>query len=122
MKTVRIDHVTVVSPDGAGAAQTFQRLFGLASASGGASPALAIGDARIEFVTPRPGTPLAQALEANGEGMASLTLAVADLDEAACTLERAAVPFERRAVDGTPGIAVDPRAAHGVRLTLVAAA
>ena len=122
MKAVRIDHVTVVSPDGALAAQTFQRLFGLASASGGGSPALAIGDARIEFVTPPPGTPLAQALEENGEGMASLTLAVADLDEARRALERAAVPFERRELAGTPAIAVDPSAAHGVRLTLVAVA
>jgi catechol 2,3-dioxygenase-like lactoylglutathione lyase family enzyme len=122
MKSVRIDHVTVVSPDGTAAAATFQRLFGLAATSGRGGPALAIGDARIEFVTPRPGTPLAAALEASGEGMASLTLAVADLDDAGRTLERAAVPFERGAVDGLSAITVDPRAAHGVRLTLVAAA
>lgn len=53
--------------------------------------------------------------------MASLTLAVADLDEAGRTLTQAAIPFDRREVDGTHGIVVDPHAAHGVRLTLVAA-
>jgi hypothetical protein len=122
VKTVCIDHVTVVSPDGARAARTFQQLFGLHAASGGGPQALAIGDARIEFITPPPGTPLAEALHTNGEGMAALTLAVADLDEAGRTLGRAAVAFERRVVDGTQVIAVEPRAAHGVRLFLVAAA
>ena len=123
MKALRIDHVTVVSPDGTRAAQTFERLFGLAPASGSAGgPALAIGDARIEFLTPPAGTPLAEALQTNGEGMAALTLAVADLDEAARALARAAVAFERRVVDGIAGIAVDPSAAHGVRLFLVGAA
>jgi hypothetical protein len=118
VNTVRIDHVTVVSPDGARAAQTFQRLFGLVAASGDRGPAVTVGDARIEFVTPTPGAPLAESLETNGEGMAALTLAVADLEEAARALAGAGVAFER----GVAGIAVDPRAAHGVRLFLVAAA
>jgi catechol 2,3-dioxygenase-like lactoylglutathione lyase family enzyme len=121
VKAVRIDHVTVVSPNADGAVRTFQRLFGLATASGGAAPALAIGGARIEFVTPADGSPLADALRTSGEGMAALTLAVDDLDEAARALERAGIAFERRTESGRVVIAVDPRAAHGVRLLLIAA-
>ena len=52
--------------------------------------------------------------------MAALTLTVADLDEAARTLERAGVTVTRVTEGGCPRIAVDPTAAHGVRLTLVA--
>src|SRR5437868_5859684 len=112
MKTLKIDHVTVVSPEAAHAAATFERLFELrrvandgpasgAPVSGSAvtdglvsdgpvsGAALAIGDARIEFVNPPDGTALADALRTGGEGMAALTLIVADLDAAARALERA---------------------------------
>jgi catechol 2,3-dioxygenase-like lactoylglutathione lyase family enzyme len=123
MRTLCIDHVTVVSPDAPRAGATFERLFALpravtAAPAGGA--ALTIGDARIEFVNPEEGTPLAEALRTGGEGMAALTLTVADLDEAARTLERAAVAFEVRSDGGRRALHVEPRAAHGVRLTLVA--
>ncbi|MBI3769443.1 MAG: hypothetical protein HY271_13270 [Deltaproteobacteria bacterium] len=123
MRTLCIDRVTVVSPDAPRAAATFERLFTLPRAIGAApvrGAALTIGDARIEFVTPEEGTPLAEALRTGGEGMAALTLGVADLDEAARTLERAAVAFEVRIDGGRRALEIDPRAAHGVRLTLVA--
>jgi len=123
MRTLRIDHVTVVSPDATRAATTFERLFELRRATSGApagGAALAIGDARIEFVTPAAGTPLADALRTGGEGMAALTLTVADLDEAARTLERAGVTVTRVTEGSCRRLAVDPTAAHGVRLTLVA--
>jgi hypothetical protein len=123
MKTLEIDHVTVVSPDATRAAATFERLFDLcraASAGPASAAALAIGDARIEFVTPPEGTALADALQTGGEGMAALTLTVADLDEAARALERAGVGITRRSEGGRPRLDVDPSAAHGVRLTLVA--
>ena len=119
MKPLRIDHVTVVTPDATAASATFARLFGLASApSAVAGTALAIGDARIEFVTPAPETPLGDALRAGGEGMAALTLTVADLGDTQRALAAGGVPFEVVTVDGRQTIAVDPRAAHGVRLTL----
>jgi catechol 2,3-dioxygenase-like lactoylglutathione lyase family enzyme len=127
MKAVRIDHVTVVSPDAARAADTFARLFGLAdagpvtgrAAGSAAARALAIGDARLEFVTPPDGSALAEALRTGGEGMAALTLQVADLDDARRALAAAGIASSTRTVDGRPAVDVDPSAAHGVRLTLV---
>lgn len=115
MRTERLRHVTVVSPDAAAARQTFVDLFGLGPAGPGA---LAIGTARIEFVTPAAGTRLGDALAAAGEGMAEICLQVADLDAAAATLAQAGVGFTR--AEGA--LHVDPPAAHGVRLALVAAA
>ncbi len=126
MKTERIDHVTVVSSDAARAAATFARLFGLvaapaaASSEALASAAVAIGDARIEFQTPAGASPLAEALQSGGEGMAALSLQVADLDEAAQTLQRAGIRCEPTIVGGRRALLVDPRAAHGVRLALIA--
>ena len=111
MRTLRIDHVTVVSPDATQAAATFARLFELRRApSGGltSGTALAIGDARIEFVTPAEGTPLADALRTGGEGMAALTLTVADLDEAARALEHAGIVVTRRTEGGRARLDVDP--------------
>lgn len=127
MKTERIDHVTVVSPDAARAAATFSRLFGLASVPVAASPdatasaAVTIGGARIEFRTPAASTPLAEALETGGEGMVALTLEVTDLEQAAQTLQRAGIRFDPETVGGgSRTLLIDPRAAHGVRLALMA--
>src|SRR6185369_16224463 len=125
MKTLKIDHVTVVSPDATRAAGTFERLFELRRATGGGAAidaGLAIGDARIEFVTPAEGTALVDALRTGGEGMAALTLTVADLEDAARALERAGVAITRRTDGGRARLDVDPTAAHGVRLALVALA
>jgi hypothetical protein len=125
MKTLRIDHVTVVSPDAGGAAATFERLFDLPRATGPApagGTALTIGGARIEFITPVAGTALAEALRSGGEGMAALTLTVADLEEAGRTLARAGVGCETATDGGRRVLHVDRRAAHGVRLVLVAGA
>jgi len=126
VKTLRIDHVTVVSPDAARAAATFERLFDLARATAAESPdavstaAVTIGDARIEFRTPVGATPLGEALQTGGEGMAALTLMVADLDQAAQTLQRAGIRFDATAAGGRRALVIDPRAAHGVRLALMA--
>jgi hypothetical protein len=126
VKTERIDHITVVSPDAAGAAATFSRLFGLASAAVGTSPdatasaGVAIGGARIEFRTPAESGPLADALRAGGEGMSALTLEVADLDQAIQTLQHAGIRFDPQTVGGRRLLLIDPRAAHGVRLALMA--
>ena len=126
MKTERIDHVTVVSPDAARAAATFSRLFGLAPAPLGASSdatasaAVAIGGARIEFRTPVESSPLAEALKTGGEGMAALTLEVADLEQAIQTLQHAGIRFDPQTVGGRRLLLIDPRAAHGVRLALMA--
>jgi len=126
VKTERIDHVTVVSPDAARAAATFSRLFGLASAavSGSADAtagaAVAIGGARIEFRTPTESGPLADALKTGGEGMAALALEVADLDQAIQTLQHAGIRFDPQTVGGRRLLLIDPRAAHGVRLALMA--
>jgi catechol 2,3-dioxygenase-like lactoylglutathione lyase family enzyme len=126
VKTERIDHVTVVSPDAARAAATFSRLFGLASAPAAESPdatasaAVTIGGARIEFRTPAASTPLEEALQKGGEGMVALTLEVADLDQAAQTLQRAGIRFDPQTMGGSRALLIDPRAAHGVRLALMA--
>jgi catechol 2,3-dioxygenase-like lactoylglutathione lyase family enzyme len=121
MRTARIHHVTVVSPDAAAARQTFQDLFALAPSAGG-PPALAIGDARIEFVTPAAGTRLGAALAAGGEGMAEICLEVASLDAAAETLRRAGVSFAEANDEGRRVLHVEPTSAHGVRLALIATA
>jgi len=115
MKVSRIRNATVVSPDAVAAQKTFTDLFSL-SAAGPA--ALAIGESRIEFVTPAGGTRLGEALATSGEGMAEICLRVADLGEAAETLRKAGVAFVEEDADGARGIHVDPGAAHGVRLTL----
>ncbi len=124
MRTLRIDHVTVVSPDAPSAAATFERLFALPRAAATPrAPTLTIGDARIEFVTPAEGSPLAEALRTGGEGMAALTLTVADLDEAARTLAAAGVGCAARTDEhGRRVLDVDPRSAHGVRLMLASGA
>ena len=118
MRTTRLDSVTVVSPDAAAASATFARLFGLAPAAGEA--ALQIGSARIEFVTPAAGTTLGEALRTGGEGMAALTLTVGDLAEARRSLGAAGIGYTDETVKGCPALAVDPSAAHGVRLRLIA--
>ena len=121
MKTLRIDHVTVATPDAARAQATFARFFGLGQATsavaGGA--ALTIGDARIEFVTPAAGSALAAAMAANGEGMAALCLEVASLDEAAERLRKGGVRFTAETSPAGRVMLVDQSEAHGVRLTLV---
>jgi catechol 2,3-dioxygenase-like lactoylglutathione lyase family enzyme len=128
MHTRRIDHVTVVTPDSPAALSTFQDSFGFAKApptgtvSGptmGAVSALQIGSARIEFVTPAPGTALAAVFAASGQGMAELCLEVASLDEAAQTLDRARVPYASDRSSGQRVVRIDPSAAHGVHLSLV---
>jgi len=126
VRTLRIDRVTVVSPDATRAAATFGRLFGLAPAPAPGSPealatsAVAIGNAQIEFQTPATATPLAEVLQQGGEGMAALTLTVTDLDEAIRTLRHDGIGFEPTTVSGRRGLVIDSRAAHGVRLVLMA--
>ena len=119
MKAERFDAVTVVTPDAAAARATFENHFGFVPVDAG--QALRIGGARIVFETPEPGSPLAGILAASGEGMATIRFAVASLAEAATTLERAGVAFTREPVEGREALHVDPTAAHGVRLVLVAA-
>ena len=86
------------------------------------SPTLAIGGARIAFVTPKAGTTLAAALASGGEGMAMVCLEVASLDDAEASLRQAGIGFTADSTGGRRGIAIDPGAAHGVRLTLIAGA
>ncbi len=133
MKTQRIDHVTVLTPDAARARATFRESFGFrdatvgalgaAAAGSGAAPesatALTVGQATIEFVRPAAATPLADALTATGEGMAALCLEVASLDDALESLEKAGVRCVTERVSGRRVVRIDPAAAHGVRLTLV---
>jgi catechol 2,3-dioxygenase-like lactoylglutathione lyase family enzyme len=120
MRTLRIDHVVVATPDAEGAAATFQSHFGLPSSTSlGGSPTLQIGGARIAFVTPAAGTTLAAALASGGEGMAQVCLEVASLTEAEASLRRAGVGFTAESTAGGRAIAVDPGAAHGVRLILL---
>jgi len=118
---LRIDHVVVATPDAAGAAATFRGHFELApSAPVAGAPTLAIGDARIAFVTPTDGTPLAASLAKSGEGLAEVCLEVASLADAEAALRRAGIGFTSESARGKQVLAVDPAAAHGVRLTLIA--
>jgi catechol 2,3-dioxygenase-like lactoylglutathione lyase family enzyme len=124
MKTTRIDHVTVVTPDVARAEATFARIFALPPArvdaeSPAGAKALAIAGARIDFVPPVEGTALAHALAASGEGMAALCLEVADLEAAASELRAAGVSVTTSISGSHRALEIDPTAAHGVRLTLV---
>jgi catechol 2,3-dioxygenase-like lactoylglutathione lyase family enzyme len=119
MRTNRIDHVVVATPDPTGAQATFRGHFELPpSAPVGGSPALTIGDARIAFITPAAGSPLAAALAGGSEGMAEICLEVAS-DDAETALRKAGIGFTSEPKGGGRAIAVDPSAAHGVRLTLV---
>jgi hypothetical protein len=121
VKTKRIDHVVVATPDAAGAAATFRSHFDLADGTPmpGGAPTLKIGGARIAFVTPAAGTTLAAALASGGEGMAVVCLEVAGLAEAEASLRKAGVGFTPETIAGRPALVVDPAAAHGVRLTLI---
>jgi hypothetical protein len=120
MDTRRIDHVVVATSEPAAAAATFRGHFDLAPglAIGGA-PTLAIGDARIAFVDPAAGTPLAAILAKSGEGMAEVCLEVASLAGAEAALRTAGIGFTNETTGGAQALAVDPAAAHGVRLTLI---
>lgn len=129
MKTQRIDHVTVLTPDAARAQATFRESFGFrdamvgalgtAAAGSGAGPegarALTVGQATIEFVRPAGATALADA----GEGMAALCLEVESLDDALRSLEKSGVRCVIERVSGRRVVRVDPASAHGVRLALV---
>lgn len=120
MDTKRIDHVVVATPDPAGAAATFRGHFDLApGAAVAGSPTLAIGDARIAFVAPAVGTPLDAILAKSGEGMAEVCLEVASLAGAEAALRKAGIGFATETTGTTRALAVDPGAAHGVRLTLI---
>ena len=120
MKTLRLDHVVVATPDAEGAAATFRGHFDLTPSTPLAgSPTLKIGDARITFVTPQAGTTLAAVLASGGEGLALVCLEVASVNEAEASLRKAGVGFTTEAIGGAPRIAVDTEAAHGVRLTLI---
>ena len=120
METRRIDHVVVATPDPAGAQATFRGHFELPpSAPVAGAPALTIGDARIAFVTPAAGSGLAAALAGGTEGMAEVCLEVASLTAAETALRKAGIGFTTETKGAGRAIAVDPSAAHGVRLTLV---
>lgn len=120
METRRIDHVVVVTPDAEGASATFRGHFELApSAPVVGAPALRIGDARIAFVTPPSGTALATILAKSGEGMAEVCLEVRSLPDAEASLRKAGVGFTVETKGAARALAVDPGAAHGVRLTLI---
>ena len=120
MKTLRIDHVVVATPDASAAAATFRDHFDLAPSTPLAgSPTLRIGGARIAFVTPAAGTTLAAALASGGEGMAMVCLEVASLADAEASLRQAGVGFTAETTGSGRVIAVDPAGAHGVRLTLI---
>ncbi|MCC6849906.1 MAG: hypothetical protein IT294_15490 [Deltaproteobacteria bacterium] len=120
METRRIDHVVVVTPDAEGAAATFRRHFELApSAPVVGSPALRIGGARIAFAHPADGSALAAILARSGEGMAEICLEVGSLPEAEASLRTAGIGFTVEAKGAARALAVDPGAAHGVRLTLI---
>lgn len=120
MRTLRMDHVVIATPDADGAAATFRGHFELGPAAPvAAATALTIGDARIAFVTPVGGTPLAAILAKSGEGLAEVCLEVASLAEAEATLRRAGIGFTTETKGSGRALAVDPGAAHGVRLTLV---
>lgn len=121
MRTLRIDHVVVATPDATGAAATFRGHFDLGAAAPlqDGSPTLTIGEARIAFITPQAGTPLAAALATGGEGMAAVCLEVASLSEAESALRRASVKFTPDTAADRRALAIDPAAAHGVRLMLV---
>jgi catechol 2,3-dioxygenase-like lactoylglutathione lyase family enzyme len=116
----RIDHVVVATPDAAGATATFRGHFELApGAPVAGSPTVQIGDARIAFVTPAAGTPVADILAKSGEGMAEVCMEVASLAAAEDALRKAGIAFTIEAKGSGKAIAVDPGAAHGVRLTLI---
>ncbi len=116
----RIDHVVVATPDANGAAATFRGHFELAAAAPVVgSPTLEIGDARIAFVTPTDGTPLAAILAKTGEGLAEVCIEVASLADAEAALRRSGIGFTSETARGKHVLAVDPGAAHGVRLTLI---
>jgi catechol 2,3-dioxygenase-like lactoylglutathione lyase family enzyme len=120
METRRIDHVVVVTPDAEGAAATFRGHFELPpSAPVVGSPALQIGDARIAFVTPESGTALGVILGKSGEGMAEVCMEVRSLTDAEASLREAGIGFTVETKGGARALAVDPGAAHGVRLTLI---
>ncbi len=120
METRRIDHVVVATPDPEGAAATFHGHFSLPSAAPVVgSPALTIGDARIAFTKPADGTTLATVLAKSGEGLAEVCLEVASLAAAEATLKNAGIGFSVETKGAKRTLAVDPGAAHGVRLTLI---
>lgn len=120
MRTHRIDHVVVATPDPEGAAATFRGHFELGpSAPVAGAPALTIGDARIAFVTPQGGSALAAALGGSAEGMAEVCLEVASLADAEASLRKAGIGFTVEPKGAGRALAVDPSAAHGVRLTLI---
>jgi hypothetical protein len=83
------------------------------------SPALTIGEARIAFTTPAAGGPLAAALAGSSEGLAEVCMEVASLADAAVALRTAGIGFSEETKGSARALAVDPVAAHGVRLTLV---
>ena len=145
MKALRIEHVTVATPDASRALASFRQYFSLAEvpvgplgtgaagsgvgagaagpgASSGRAAALAVGAARIEFVTPAEGNPLAAVLAAEGEGMAALCLEVANLDAALRALQDAGTRYAIETIAGRRTVQIEPSAAHGVRLALVEAA
>jgi len=120
MRTLRLDHVVVATPDPDSAAATFRGHFELAPAAPLAgAPALTIGDARIAFVRPAGATALAAILEKTGEGLAEVCLEVASLADAETTLRKAGIGFTTEAKGSGRALAIDPGAAHGVRLTLI---
>lgn len=122
MDARRIDHVVVVTPDAEGAAATFHGHFELpSSAPVAGAPALRIGDARIAFVTPASGTALAAILGKSGEGLAEVCMEVRSLTEAETALRKAGIGFTAETKGTARALAVDPGAAHGVRLTLIEA-
>ena len=120
MDTRRIDHVVVATGDADGAAATFRGHFELPpSAPVVGAPALQIGDARIAFVKPAGGTALAAVFEKAGEGMAEVCLEVGSLADAETSLRKAGIGFTAETKGTARALAVDPGAAHGVRLTLI---
>jgi methylmalonyl-CoA/ethylmalonyl-CoA epimerase len=129
MKIKRIDHITVAARDADAARSTFEQLLGAPPVDAGPIPAfgvraveLALGDAKLEIVSPLDtDSAVMRFLERKGEGFYNLALEVDDLDAAVAELGargiRVSDPVEPR--PGMRASFVTMAATHGLSVQLV---
>jgi predicted enzyme related to lactoylglutathione lyase len=112
----RFDRLEIVTSDLAGAGQVYEHNFGFAVQPGSSADemSITIGDAEIRL---RAGAPVANLLEATGEGLAAIWLEADDVDQTAAVLSGAGVGFAPVRREGQRRIlAIDPQAANMVPL------
>jgi len=110
----RFDRLDVATSDLDDAASIYEKNFGFKVTRSGEHASVTIGGAEIRLAS---GSPAADVIKANGEGMFALWLEAQDLDQVIATLTKAGISSAAiKKEAGRRVLAIDPKIANQVPL------